>query len=72
MGSWAPRTVFLTVGSTRFEELVKAADTDNFAAALRSRGCMKLVMQVCSPVCVAYLVSGSLVVAIPDVSLAVL
>jgi len=40
------RMAFLTVGSTYFEELVRAADTDAFARALRARGFARLVMQV--------------------------
>lgn len=39
-------TAFLTVGSTKFEALVRAADTEEVARALTNRGFDKLVLQV--------------------------
>jgi UDP-N-acetylglucosamine transferase subunit ALG13 len=39
-------TVFVTVGSTKFDELIAAADDPAFADALRARGYNRLLLQV--------------------------
>lgn len=46
------RTVFVTVGTTKFEALVAAVDTKEVAGALIQQGYTQLVVQVCGHVCV--------------------
>ena len=41
------KQAFFTVGSTKFDDLVRQMDTDDVAEALTKRGFSKLVMQVC-------------------------
>lgn len=38
-------TVLVTVGSTKFNELIKAVDSQNFADELVAHGYKKLIMQ---------------------------
>ncbi|WIA10315.1 hypothetical protein OEZ86_000456 [Tetradesmus obliquus] len=39
------RSVFVTVGTTKFEDLIKAVDTPEFAAALAAKGYSQLIIQ---------------------------
>ncbi len=41
-----PGDVFLTVGTTRFEALIRAADSDEVAEALTHHGYRRLIMQI--------------------------
>jgi beta-1,4-N-acetylglucosaminyltransferase len=38
-------TVFVTVGTTKFEDLLKTVDTEDFFKALDSIGCKHLIIQ---------------------------
>ena len=45
-----PGHVLVTVGSTKFDQLIRAVDTQAFADALHERGYDSLLVQVwCSP-----------------------
>ena len=54
-GGRPARTVFVTVGTTKFDALIRAVDQQAVADALVARGYTRLVMQVleqrCSRVC---------------------
>ncbi|KAF6251648.1 glycosyl transferase [Scenedesmus sp. NREL 46B-D3] len=39
------RSVFVTVGTTKFEDLIKAVDTPEFAASLAAKGYTQLIIQ---------------------------
>lgn len=41
-----PGTVLVTVGSTKFDELIKAVDNERVADALVAKGYDKLILQV--------------------------
>ena len=41
-----PATAFVTVGTTKFDELIAAVDTAEVADALAARGYGRLIMQV--------------------------
>ena len=38
-------TIFVTVGTTKFEELIKVMDTESFFSTIRKLGCKKLIIQ---------------------------
>lgn len=40
------RTVYVTVGSTRFDDLIKNVTTDEFLKLLQLKGCKNLVLQI--------------------------
>ena len=40
------RTVFVTVGTTKFDALIRAVDSQAFADTLVARGYTRLVMQI--------------------------
>jgi len=46
MSSSSSRSVFLTVGTTEFDELVSAIDTCEFVQALCAFGCVRLSVQI--------------------------
>lgn len=43
-----PGTVLVTVGSTKFDELITAVDNRQFADELVAQGYDKLIMQACA------------------------
>lgn len=43
---FSPRRVFVTVGSTKFDDLVQSILSDPLIEVLRARGCKHLVVQV--------------------------
>ena len=46
-----PGHVLVTVGSTKFDQLISAVDTEAFAAALHEQGYTSLLVQVSTPQC---------------------
>lgn len=45
MSTLMSRTVLVTVGSTKFDELIRAVDSQPFAEELVAQGYSKLIMQ---------------------------
>ena len=46
-----PGHVLVTVGSTKFDQLIRAVDMETFAAALHEQGYTSLLVQVSTPQC---------------------